>query len=182
MVRWMMVGILAVSAVASADGLQKHRLEASVHVGAVDLGPAKFELACSSGATGGNLSLTIIVMKPDGVKNFPLTDFEGPDGIGGSKDLAEWAVDTRGPSTTLKTGIGGWYGVDGDGFVLSSNGDTGKVSPMADFVRQVLDTKAQRLRLKLTSPKGGEPLQAAVMLDGAQAALAHTAADCLATK
>jgi hypothetical protein len=181
MKRWKwIIGLLvpAMTATAADNGLHKHRLDATVHVGAVDLGPAKFELACSSGK-GANLSLTLILMKPDGVKNFPLNDFEGPDGIGGSKGLAEWAVDTRGPSITLKTGIGGWYGVDGDGFVLSSNGDAGKSSPIADFVRQVVDAKSQRLRLQLNAPHGGEPLQASVMLDGAQAELAKTAADCL---
>jgi hypothetical protein len=147
-------------------------------IGKLDAGAAKFELSCAGGK-GGSVSLTLILMHPDAIKTFPLNDFEGPDGIGGSKDLAEWAVDTRGPSTTLKTGIGGWYGVDGDGFVLSTSGEN---APLIAFVRQVVDSKAQRLRLTLSAPHGGEALQASVSLDGTQAELARTAAACLGAK
>jgi len=179
MKRWIWSGLLLAmtfAAMAGDNGVQKHRLDATVHVGAVDLGPARFELACSG--KGGYLALTLILMKPDEVKNFPLNDFEGPDGVGGSRELAEWSVDTRGPSFNYKTGIGGWYGVDGDGFVLSSNGDSGK-SPITAFVHQLVDAKSQRLRLNLSAPRQGDPLQAEVMLAGAQAELARTAADCL---
>src|SRR5689334_21101507 len=104
-------GLIALSTAHSADkSLKKHRFDAEVHVGNIGLGAAKFELACSAGK-GGSLSLSLILLNKDAAKSFALDDFEGPDGVGESRVLAQWGVDTRGPATNLDSNISGWYGV-----------------------------------------------------------------------
>jgi hypothetical protein len=177
---WFTCGLLALSA-SQAAGLKKHRFDAEVHVGNVGLGEAKFELACSAGK-GGSLSLSLVLMHRDAAKAFALDEFEGPDGIGESRPLAQWGVDTRGPATNLDSNISGWYGVDGDGFVLSTAAMRGKSTALPDFVRQLTSSEALRLRLRVTPPHGGDPLQASAALSGAQADLSRVAADCLAPK
>lgn len=180
---WFLVtGLSSLPAADAAVSVQqKHRVEAKVQVGNADLGAAKFELSCTPGK-GGSLSLSLIFLRTDAHKAFALDEFEGPEGVGESRALAQWAVDTRGPATTLDSNISGWYGVDGDGFILSTAAIRGKSSPLPEFVRQLTGSDAQRLRLRVTPPHGGEPLQASVILAGAQAELARIAAPCLAPK
>jgi hypothetical protein len=176
---------LGIAFLAPADavdhGLHKQRIEAEVHVGNTDLGAAKFELACRGGK-GGSLSLSLILMQPAAAKVFPLDDFEGPDGAGESRELAQWAVDTRGAGVTLDSVISGWYGVDGDGFLFSTAAIVGKNAALFPFARRLTAADAQRLRLRVTPARGGEPLQASVLLAGAQAKLAQVAADCLESR
>jgi hypothetical protein len=175
-------GLVALSGAQAAEkGSKKHRFDAEVHVGNVGLGAAKFELACSAGK-GGSLSLSLIFMRRDAAKSFALDEFEGPDGVGESRALAQWGVDTRGPATNLDSNISGWYGVDGDGFILSTAANLGKSTALPDFVRHLTSDDALRLRLRVTPPHGGDPLQASAALSGAQAELARVAADCLLSK
>ena len=175
-------GLVALSSVQAAEkGLKKYRFDAEVHVGNVGLGEAKFELACSAGK-GGSLSLSLIFMRRDAAKSFALDEFEGPDGVGESRALAQWGVDTRGPATNLESNISGWYGVDGDGFVLSTAAIQGKSTALPDFVRHLTSADALRLRLSVTPPHGGDPLQASAALSSAQVELSRVAADCLAVK
>lgn len=179
----MMAGLLfAACAVAGATAdpqLKKLRFPAQARVGDVAVGaPAQFELACH-GAKDGALSLALILSSPDSITTFPLTDFEGPDGIGEKRDLARWGVDTRGDAVQASGGIGGWYGVDGDGFLLSRSESSHRKSALATIAAALGKPDAKRLRLSVESPKGGDALQAEALLDGRQADLAAIAKDCL---
>lgn len=174
-------GLFAMCATAAAaePALKKLRIPATVRVGADAVGaPAQFELACH-GAKDGALSLALILSSPDAIKTFPLTDFEGPDGVGESRDLARWGVDTRGDAVQVSGSIGGWYGVDGDGFVLARSERAHRAGALATLVAAIGNPDAKRLRLSIAPPKDGEPLQAQALLDGHQAELAATAKDCL---
>lgn len=164
---------------AADHGPQNHRVEAAANVGTASAGSVQFELGCRGGPRGG-LALRVLLQQPDAIHDFPLSDFEGPDGVGGQRDFALWSLDTRTVSTDLKTGINGWY--DGKGFVLASEAVNGKRGALHDFVNKLVDADARRLRLSVAAPGGGEPLQVSVMLAGAQPELARTAADCLAKK
>lgn len=167
------------AAVAAEPELKKLRIPATARVGSDEVGaPAQFELVCH-GAKNGALSLALILSSPDAIKTFPLPDFEGPDGIGESNDFARWGVDTRGDAVQASGSIGGWYGVDGDGFLLSRSERAHKATPLATIVAAMGKPEAKRLRLSVASPKGGEALQAQASLDGHQSDLAATAKACL---
>ena len=171
--------LACVPALAAEPELKKLRFAATARVGAVDVGaPAQFELACH-GAKDGALSLALILSSPDAIKTFPLAAFEGPDGIGESKDLARWGVDTRGDAVQASGSIGGWYGVDGDGFLLSRSERAHRASALATLVAALGRPEAKRLRLSVASPEGGDALQAEALLDGRQADIAATAKACL---
>ena len=167
------------SAPAAEPELSKLRFPATARVGAVEAGaPAQFELSCH-GAKDGALSLALILSSPDAITTFPLREFEGPDGIGESKDYARWSVDTRGDAVQANGSIGGWYGVDGDGFVLSRSERAHRASALATIVAALGRPEAKRLRLSVASPQGGDALQAEALLDGRQADIAATAKACL---
>lgn len=164
---------------AAEPELKKLRFPATAQVGDTAVGaPAQFELVCH-GAKDGAISLSLILASPDAIKTFPLTDFEGPDGIGEDKDLARFGVDTRGDAVQVSGAISGWYGVDGDGFFLSRSERSHKATPLAKIVAALGQPEAKRLRLSVASPKGGEALQAQALLDGRQAEIAATAKACL---
>lgn len=164
---------------AAEPQLKKIRFPASVHVGAVDVGkPAQFELACH-GAKDGALSLSLILSSPDAITTFPLADFEGPDGVGEARELARWGVDTRGSAVQAAGAISGWYGVDGDGFLLSRSTRAHKATPLATLVAALTRPEAKRLRLSVASPRGGDALQAEALLDGRHADLAAAVGACL---
>ena len=175
-----LAGLAVASAVSAAEPeLKKLRFPATARVGDVAVGaPAQFELMCH-GAKDGALTLALILSSPDAIKTFPLPDFEGPDGIGETRDVARWGVDTRGDAVQASGPIGGWYGVDGDGFVLSRSERAHKATPLAAIVAALGQPESKRLRLSVASPKGGEALQAEALLDGHQAAIAATAQACL---
>ena len=169
---------LAASGYAAEPQLRKQRLDAVVHTGDDTGHAAQFELACH-GAADGALSLTIVLAMPDAITGFPLTAFEGPDGVGEGRDLATWSVDTRGKSVELRTAISGWYGVDGDGFLLSRSAAWRTAPTVVTFVRALVADDAQRVRLRVDTPDGGSPLLAEASLAGRQASLAAVAADCV---
>jgi hypothetical protein len=164
----------------AADGqlLRKQRVPANVHVGDVEYSGAQFEFACHPAADGA-LSISLILANPDGIRNFPLNDFEGPDAIGEQRDLAEWRVDTRGAGVAVKGPISGWYGVDGDGFLLSRSEPNRKRAALQRLATSLLTADAQRLRLSVAAPVKGEPLQAELMLEGRQDSIRAALDPCL---
>ena len=167
-------------AVAADDGaqLRKQRLPAKASVGAQALSGAQFEFACHP-ARDGALSISLVLAQPDNLKGFALDAFEGPDGIGEQRDLAQWSVDTRGDGINVKGPISGWYGVDGDGFVLSRSEPNNRPGALHQLGKALADTQARRLRLAVSLPASGAPLQAEVMLEDKQAGLAELLKPCL---
>lgn len=168
---------MALPAAGDDHGLRTHGLDAAAHVGPRALGPARLELSCRGGK-GGSLALRL-VLPAAAAAAFPLDAFEGPDGVGGSRDLAEWGIDTRAASTRLSSGIGGWY--DAERFVLATEAIQGRpAGELVGFVRRLVNDDLRRLRLSLAPPRSGEPLQAEAEIAPAdRAALRAAAADCL---
>ena len=93
------------------------RIPAHAQIGNTPLRDAKFEFACRSGK-GGTLQISVI-LPPAGIGRRLSADlFEGPDGIGETRDLAEWSVSGAAKPARARTSISGWSGVDGDGFIV----------------------------------------------------------------
>lgn len=170
---------LACSATAE-DGhlLRKQRFTGSAHVGQVQLQPVQFEFACHP-ARNGALSISVVLTKGDSAGGFALDAYEGPDGAGEQGDVAEWSVDTRGDGLQVKGPISGWYGVDGDGFIVSRAQPNARPGALGGLVKAVVDAKSRRLRLSVAAPGKGEPLQAELLLDGQQEAIRQVVAACL---
>ncbi|TDR38746.1 hypothetical protein DFR29_11974 [Tahibacter aquaticus] len=177
---FLVLGLGSVMVLAAADGpqLRKQRLPAKASVGAQALPGAQFEFSCHP-ARDGALSISLILAQPDSLKGFALDVFEGPDGAGEQRDLAQWSVDTRGDGINVKGPISGWYGVDGDGFVLSRAEPNNRAGALHQLGKVLADTQARRLRLAVSPPTAGAPLQAEVLLDGQQTALAELLKPCL---
>ncbi|UXI66867.1 hypothetical protein [Tahibacter amnicola] len=177
-----LVALMLVTGVAHAaeEGkLAKTRFAGTLSVGDREAGAVQFELACHS-AKDGALSLSLIIPAPDAITDFPLPEFEGPEGIGETRDSAHWRVDTRKDGATLTSSIGGWYGVDGDGFVLSLSAPNRKAAPLRAFVQALVADGAKRLHLRIDPPKAGAALQAQAMLDGQSSTLRQTVEPCVA--
>jgi hypothetical protein len=175
------LGVLALSVPALADDgpmLRKQRFAGSGHVGQVQLQPLQFEFACHP-ARNGALSVSVVLSKGDSAGGFALDAYEGPDGVGGDSDVAEWSVDTRGDALQVKGPIGGWYGVDGDGFILSRSQPNAKPDALGKLVSAVVDAKSRRLRVSVAAHGKGEPLQAELLLDGKHDAIRTIVAACL---
>lgn len=177
---WSLALLTCLAPALAHDGalLRKQRLAGTAHVGDVQLAPVQFEFRCHP-APDGALSVEVVLAKDDKAGNFPLDRFEGPDGIGGERDLAEWSVDTRGDGLRARGAINGWFGVDGDGFIFGRSQANRKPDAFGALVRAVTEAEAKRLRLSVASPDGGAPLQAELLLDGHQAAIRDTVAGCL---
>lgn len=178
-----LLGLAALLAAATAlaeDGalLRKQRLPATVQLGTQAYAGAQFEFACHP-AKDGALSLSLILADPDRMTGFPLREFEGPDGIGEQRDLAQWGVDTRGDGLNVKGPISGWYGVDGDGFLLSRSEANKRPGALRQLAKAAVAPDAKRLRLAVSPPATGETLRAEVLLDGKQAQLAELLKPCL---
>lgn len=158
--------------------LLKQRMPATVQLGSQTYAGAQFEFACHP-ARDGALSLSLILADPDRMNGFPLRDFEGPDGIGEQRELAQWGVDTRGDGLIVKGPISGWYGVDGDGFLLSRSEANKRPGALRALAKAVVAPEAKRLRLSVSPPAAGETLRAEVLLEGRQAQLAELLKPCL---
>jgi hypothetical protein len=158
--------------------LKKQRFAGTAHVGDVQLAPVQFEFSCHP-ASSGALSIEVVLTKDEKAGGFPLDRFEGPDGVGGERDLAEWSIDTRGDGVRVRGAISGWYGVDGDGFVFGRSQINRKPDAFGALVRATTESEAKRLRVSVAPPDGGVPLQFELSLDGRQAAIRETVAACL---
>ena len=176
----LLAGMLAVAPAPAEDGalLRKQRFAGSAHVGDVQLAPVQFEFLCHP-APDGALGIDVVLTKDDKAGGFPLDRFEGPDGVGGERDLAEWSVDTRGDGVRVRGAINGWYGVDGDGFLFGRSQTNRKPDAFGALVRAASEPEARRLRLSVASPDGGAPLQFELPLDGRQAQIRDVVAACL---
>lgn len=169
------------SAVEGADGLNdaaiKTRVAAHALVAATELGSAQAQFMCTTGK-GGALSLAVILPEPEAVKGFPLGDFEGPDGIGEKRALATWSL--GGDKSTLAKGtLSGWYGVDGDGFLLAATSHSANASDFKRLLRSYLDAGTQPLRLVVDSPKKGPALEVEIVLGDRRQAVEAILAPCL---
>ncbi len=120
--------------------LKKQRFAGTAHVDDVQLAPVQFEFSCHP-ASSGALSIEVVLTKDEKAGGFPLDRFEGPDGVGGERDLAEWSIDTRGDGVRVRGAISGWYGVDGDGFVFGRSQINRKPDAFGALVRAATESK-----------------------------------------
>lgn len=175
-----LVALVSAASAFAQDGalVRKQRFAGTGHVGEVQLAPVQFEFLCHP-APEGALSIEVVLTKDDKAGAFPLDRFEGPDGVGGERDLAEWSIDTRGDGVRVRGAINGWYGVDGDGFVFGRSQINRKPDAFGALVRAATESDSKRLRLSVASPDGGAPLQFELPLEGRQAAIRETVNACL---
>ena len=166
---------------ADAADAQDPRIPAHAQVGNAPLPGAKFEFSCRSGK-GGALQISVILPAPESVAAFPLDKFEGPDGIGETRDLAEWSVSGATKPARARTSISGWYGVDGDGFVLARARDSGRSSDIARIAKRLVASENARLRLVVKPPAhGGNALKVEAAVAGHREEIAKALAPCLAS-
>ena len=164
---------------ASAAGSKNPRIPAHARVGNTPLADAKFEFACSTGE-GGMLSISLILPPPESVGGFPLELFEGPDGIGETRDLAEWSVSGTAKPARARTSISGWRGVDGDGFLLSRARESAHSSDIARLAKRLMSSEQARLRLVVKPPAHGNALKVEAPIAGHRQAIEKALAPCLA--
>lgn len=155
------------------------RIPAHARIGNTALADAKFEFACSTGE-GGMLSIRLILPPPESVSGYPLELFEGPDGIGETRDLAEWSVSGTPKPARARTSISGWRGVDGDGFLLSKARDSAHSSDLARLAKRLVSSDQARLRLVVKPPAHGNALKVEATIAGHRDAIAKALAPCIA--
>ena len=155
----------------------KIRIPAHASIGNAPLADTHYEFACTTGK-GGAISLTLVMPAPEDVKGFPLEDFEGPDGVGGTHKLAEWSVSAKKPQRA-RTPISGWRGVDGDGFLLSTARESARPSDIARIARRLLSSEEARLRLVVKPLKGGAALKVEAPIAGHREAVGKVLGPCL---
>lgn len=158
---------------------QDPRIPAHAQIGDAPLPDAKFEFACRSGK-GGTLQISVILPPAESVTGFPLNLFEGPDGIGETRDLAEWSVSGAAKPARARTSISGWNGVDGDGFLLAKSRDSNHSSDMARLAKRLLSADGARLRLVVKPPAHGNALKVEAAVAGHREEIAKALAPCLA--
>ena len=172
-------GVSGSASAAGDDAPWKIRIPAHTQVGMKTIDKTMFEFACSTGP-GGMLSLTVILPPPEAVTGFPLEEFEGPDGIGETHDLAEWSVTGGKKPARARTTISGWRGVDGDGYLLSRARESDKSSDIARLAKRLLSSDQARLRLVVKPIKHGEALKSEAPVEGHREAIEKILAPCLA--
>jgi hypothetical protein len=155
------------------------RIPAHARVGNTVLADAKFEFACTTGE-GGALAISLILPHPEAAKGFPLDRFEGPDGIGETKDLAEWSVSGSAKPARARTSISGWYGVDGDGWIFSRARESAHSSDIARIAKRLLSSENARLRLVVKAPSHKEALKVEAPIAGHREEVAKALESCLA--
>jgi len=159
------------------DAAWKTRVPAQVHVGTRAPVAAAFEIACRDGK-GGALGWSLIIAQPDALTAFPLVDFEGPGGIGEKRVLARWSVGEA-KDDRARTSISGWYGVDGDGFVLATSQLTAKPGDLARLSRRLIESTGGTMHLIVQSPSKGEALSANAQIGDRREAIARILEPCL---
>ena len=172
--RWLVVlvaaGIAACAGTACVADAKNPRIPAD----------AKFEFACTTGE-GGMLQVALILPPPESVARFPLDKFEGPDGIGETRDLAEWSVSGGPKPARARTSISGWRGVDGDGFVLAKARESGHSSDLARVAKRFVASEEARLRLVVKPPSAhGAAIKVEAPIAGHREDVAKALAPCLA--
>lgn len=175
--------LLACASAVAAEGVQglnqaaiKIRVGAHAQVAGTALESAKGEFLCTTGKDGA-LSVSVILPEPEAIKGFPLGDFEGPEGIGEKRALATWSL--AGEKPTVKGNISGWYGVDGDGFLLATTSDSANASNFKRLLQRYLDAGTQPLRLVVDSPKKGAALEVEIALGDRRESVEAIIAPCL---
>jgi hypothetical protein len=155
------------------------RIPAHAEIGKTVLTDAKFEFACTTGE-GGVLAINLIVSRPDEAKGFPLDRFEGPDGIGETRDLAEWSVSGGAKPARARTTISGWYGVDGDGWIFARARESAHSSDIARIAKRFLSSDDARLRLVIKAPSHHEAFKVEAPIAGHREDVAKALEPCLA--
>jgi hypothetical protein len=169
---------LGVGAAHAADA-KNPRIPAHATIGKTVIADAKFEFGCTTGE-GGMLQIALILPPPESIAGFPLDKFEGPDGIGETRDLAEWSVSGGPKPARARTAISGWRGVDGDGFLLASSRRSKTESDLARLLRRWVNDGGQQLWLTVDSPAGGEKLEVRAMPEGWRTRLGVALSQCFA--
>ena len=175
-------GLLGLAPFASAAGNDepwKMRIPAQTEIGKTPVNGTQFEFACTAGK-GGMISLSVILPTPEELRAFPLEEFEGPDGIGETHDLAEWSVTGGKKPARARTSISGWRGVDGDGFILSRARESAASSDIARLAKRFVSSDQTRLRLVVKPVKHGEALKVEAPIAGHREAIEKILAPCLA--
>ena len=173
-------GIAACAGTACAADAKNPRIPAHATIGDTAIADAKFEFGCTTGE-GGMLQVALILPPPESVAGFPLDRFEGPDGIGETRDLAEWSVSGGPKPARARTSISGWRGVDGDGFVLAKARESGHSSDLARVAKRFVASEEARLRLVVKPPSAhGAAIKVEAPIAGHREDVAKALAPCLA--
>ena len=176
--RGLVLALIVFSTTALADSTDP-RIPAHARVGNAALADAKFEFACRTGQ-GGTLSISLVLPPPESVSGFPLEKFEGPEGIGETRDLAEWSVSGTAKPARARTSISGWLGVDGDGFVLAKARESAHSSDLARLAKRFVSSEQARLRLVVKAPGHRNALKVEAPIAGHREDVAKALAPCLA--
>jgi hypothetical protein len=182
--RWFVV--LACAGAAACTGsvygadAKNPRIPAHATLGKSTIADAKFEFGCTTGE-GGMLQISLILPPPESVAGFPLDQFEGPDGIGEARDLAEWSVSGGPKPARARTSISGWRGVDGDGFLLAKARESSHASDIARVAKRLVASEQARLRLVVKPPSAhGAALKVEAPIAGHREEVTKALAPCLA--
>jgi len=182
--RWFVVlasaGIAACVGNVYAADAKNPRIPAHATIGKATIADAKFEFGCTTGE-GGALQISLILPPPESVAGFPLDKFEGPDGIGEARDLAEWSVSGGPKPARARTSISGWRGVDGDGFLLAKARESSHSSDLARVAKRLVASEQARLRLVVKPQSAhGAAIKVEAPIAGHREAVAKALAPCLA--
>ncbi len=176
--------LLGCASAVAAEGMQglnqtsiKIRVGAHALVAGTVLESVKAEFLCTTGKDGA-LSVSVVLPEPEAIKGFPLGDFEGPEGVGEKRALATWSLGGE-KTPPVKGKISGWYGVDGDGFLLATTSDSANASNFKRLLRRYLDAATQPLRLVVDSPKKGAALEVEIGLGDQRESVEAIIAPCL---
>jgi len=181
--RWFIVlasaGIAACIGTSHAADATNPRIPAHATIGKTTIADAKFEFGCTTGE-GGMLQISLILPPAESIAGFPLDKFEGPDGIGETRDLAEWSVSGGAKPARARTSISGWRGVDGDGFLLAKARESSHSSDLARVAKRLVSSEQARLRLVVKPPSAhGAAIKVEAPIAGHREDVAKALAPCL---
>jgi len=181
--RWFIVlasaGIAACIGTSHAADAKNPRIPAHATIGKTTIADAKFEFGCTTGE-GGMLQISLILPPAESIAGFPLDKFEGPDGIGETRDLAEWSVSGGAKPARARTSISGWRGVDGDGFLLAKARESSHSSDLARVAKRLVSSEQARLRLVVKPPSAhGAAIKVEAPIAGHREDVAKALAPCL---
>lgn len=172
--------LVACIGLAHAADRTNPRIPAHATIGKTTISDAKFEFGCTTGE-GGMLQISLILPPPESIAGFPLDKFEGPDGIGETRDLAEWSVSGGPKPARARTSISGWRGVDGDGFLLAKARESSHSSDIARVAKRFVASEQARLRLVVKPPSAhGAAIKVEAPIAGHREDVAKALAPCLA--
>ena len=181
--RWFIVlasaGIAACIGTSHAADAKNPRIPAHATIGKTTIADAKFEFSCTTGE-GGMLQISLILPPAESIAGFPLDKFEGPDGIGETRDLAEWSVSGGAKPARARTSISGWRGVEGDGFLLAKARESSHSSDLARVAKRLVSSEQARLRLVVKPPSAhGAAIKVEAPIAGHREDVAKALAPCL---